>query len=354
MKPVNLIVFVVVAALIAGGAFFAGWWLRPAEQVVLQNIPQSVPVMATAQDRKLGGQTLAVGQVQAGRSLSITAPAGLELPHVVTRVALAKGDQVTGSSFIGTVNDQPRFILATSIPLYRNIRIGDRGSDVAALLKSFDLPKGNVATWRLLHAVRKLYVAQKLEGPKTASGEPMLKRDHFVSADPEFAGTVETVAKPGEVLPDSGALAVISLGKDRGVFRLDVLQVESLKVGDKVDLTISGQAAKGVISAISEFSAGSGDQIAGKNVTVELSSIPSGVAISRGQSIEWITPRDSAAVLTVPLTSLKQDEEGDFVTVALSASEQRKVHVAVTKTQDGYAVVEPTDELKDGTALVLE
>ncbi|GAA4709145.1 putative peptidoglycan binding domain-containing protein [Promicromonospora umidemergens] len=84
------------------------------------------------------------GRYSAGSTLAVPAPA-LDVPAVVTRQVLRKGETVQSGSVLAEVSGRPVIGLATPFRLYRDLAPGDEGPDVAALqdaLRALDLYQG--------------------------------------------------------------------------------------------------------------------------------------------------------------------------------------------------------------------
>ena len=75
------------------------------------------------------------GRWTVSASLEISPPVKLSAngDGFVTTVSLHQGDAIESGTVVMWVNAEPVVALATSIPLYRDLVIGDRGTDVAAL-----------------------------------------------------------------------------------------------------------------------------------------------------------------------------------------------------------------------------
>jgi hypothetical protein len=161
---------------------WAGWWAGAngpgsgsAEQAQ-QAERRPADVTAPVEKRELSLQLVSRGTVVSAELVEVLAhPAGDgEFAVVVTRALRAAGDQVGAGEVVVELNNRPLLLMAGPVPLFRDIRPGDTGSDVAALQASLAaaghrVPAGEAGRFGLAtqDALRRVYAAAGYEPPYT-------------------------------------------------------------------------------------------------------------------------------------------------------------------------------------------
>ena len=128
-----------------GAAFGLGTFVESPWEEAVANSQRDPLVTAPVEKRTLDSDVTDVqGRYSAGSTLAVPAPA-LDVPAVVTRQVVRKGETVHSGSVLAEVSGRPVIGLATPFRLYRDLAPGDEGPDVAALqdaLRALDLYQG--------------------------------------------------------------------------------------------------------------------------------------------------------------------------------------------------------------------
>lgn len=124
---------VVVLGLVAGG-----WGLAQQVQSTDQAVSRAAPpeaswVTAVVERRVLAQTVISRGDVRPQVSVDVGAPSSVEGDPVVTRVGVAVGDEVGEGARLLEVSGRPVFVLGGDVPVYRSLRPGMSGADVAQL-----------------------------------------------------------------------------------------------------------------------------------------------------------------------------------------------------------------------------
>ncbi|MCZ7528276.1 MAG: peptidoglycan-binding protein [Acidimicrobiia bacterium] len=129
------LVAVALAILVPAVAFALGRRVRSPEQAAAEARPPA-PSLVTApvEHRVLSQKLVFRGDVVAGTSIEIVPPA-LEdgAAPVVSGVRKGAGDVVEEGEVVVVVSDRPVIALQGTVPMYRSLRPGSRGSDVEEL-----------------------------------------------------------------------------------------------------------------------------------------------------------------------------------------------------------------------------
>ena len=119
---------------LAGGAWFVGSRLQsPAQAAAKAGAPPASLISVLVELRVLSATLIIRGDVHAGRSVAVSAPASVAGSPVVTGVFVKTGDQVAEGQRVVEVSGRPVFVLAGDVPVYRELRPGMTGADIAQL-----------------------------------------------------------------------------------------------------------------------------------------------------------------------------------------------------------------------------
>jgi HlyD family secretion protein len=206
--PVMVGMTVVLAAL-------SGWLgvrvRSPAQISAAMAEPPAVPITAAVERRPLRATLVLEGSVKAPPAVEVFAPPSVaDAQVIVTRAAPPPGGKVTEGQRLVEVSGRPVFLLRGGVPMYRNLRPGSRGKDVAQLqaaLARLGFASGDaegVFGAGTEAAVRDFYHARGYE-PLL---EPVLARQARQasgSADPTGGDALGVIASglPGSSLPGS-------------------------------------------------------------------------------------------------------------------------------------------------------
>ncbi|WP_344103478.1 peptidoglycan-binding domain-containing protein [Myceligenerans crystallogenes] len=151
------------AVAVVVASFALGTQVRSPWEEAVANSQREPLVTVPVERRALAADvTESEGRYSAGSELSVPAPV-TDVPAVVTRQAFAPGDEVRSGDLLAEVSGRPVIGLTTPFRLYRDIRPGDQGPDVAALQEAladlglFTGPPDSVYGTATATAVRTLY-----------------------------------------------------------------------------------------------------------------------------------------------------------------------------------------------------
>lgn len=128
LPRIGVAVFTVIAVLATGT--LAGWlWLAPA-------VPPALSAPTGATTAPISHQEYSDSRlVMLGFSVSTPSPLQSGTTGRVTSTACSAGGAIESGTPLLSVNGQPLLALATSVPLWRDLKVGDHGDDVASLQK---------------------------------------------------------------------------------------------------------------------------------------------------------------------------------------------------------------------------
>ena len=378
MKRVRRIWMLPAAAAVVLVGLVAAYWMgsiTAAQAELQQSIPASIPVSATVEKRSVSQEVVLSGTVVAGDRTLVSTAAGPGVDRlVVTSVPKLLGDQVYPGETLAVVSGRPLLVLPSSVPLYRDIRLGDAGPDVVALQEALGgLGYGVTVTGifgsETIDILNSWYQAEGFQAPI----EPLMNHDsEIASSDESFkasgssvffrwrefvqipgdSGTVVAIASPGTVLESDMAVAEVSTEDDRIVARADVLQAESFSVGRKVTVRSGSTTFDTIVGELSGFRDADPetDEIPGKDVVLILS--PDMTGVSAGQSVTLSAGTSVPESLAVPLIAVRQEAGTTFVEFQ-DGAEIKRINVTVSGQADGWAALEDNLDLAVGDSVLL-
>lgn len=114
------------------------WWLgsraqSPSQAAARAAEPSASWITAKVERRVLASTVVLRGDVRPEVSLAVGVPSSVEGAGVVTRVPPAVGSEVAEGSVLLGVSGRPVFVLRGDVPVYRSLKPGMSGADVAQL-----------------------------------------------------------------------------------------------------------------------------------------------------------------------------------------------------------------------------
>lgn len=236
------------AAIVAGTALWLGGQVKsPRQRAAEAKAPPASPVTAPVEVRRLRQMVVLRGTVRAGQEVTITLDADTgDRKPLVTKLKLEVGSKVAAGTLLLEVAGRPVFALPGQIPMYRDLRPGDRGDDVAQLqraLRGLGHSIGDrsgtfgAGTTR---AIRRFFRARGYE-PSAETVEPGASPENNQDSDPnpqrEQSEQGGADADRARAQPDAPARKKLVLTNDEVVFvktlpaRVSAL---SSQVGDRV------------------------------------------------------------------------------------------------------------------------
>lgn len=363
-----LVVWVAASLALAGGAFALGTQVRSPSEEAAANSRRVLPVTATVAERTVTAEeSVIVGTASLGVTKEVRAQA--EGHAVVTGVFVAPGDALSAGTVAVEVNSRPLIALHLPFALFRDLTPGLEGSDVAAVqaaLRDLGLYRGahdGVYGPSTSAAVRALYqrvhvrapasvAAQTTPAPSPAAAPaadgavppaPVPTDTPLPAAEvlalPDGDATVVSVAEVGADLTDAPVLTLRS-GSATVIARAASSVAAQLGVGAEATVTDAadaGRSAPATVSAVSEFRPGATDDglPPGYDVTLTIHDAP----FAEGARVV-VTPAQQAPSTTgpaVPLTAVRQDQQGEYV---VRTDDAARIPVRVLATGGGWVVVD--------------
>lgn len=360
----RVVAFLCVVLACTGGSFLLGSRMRSPESTAIDSIDTKIEVHAAVERKSLAASVIIPAAMSAGPSVPLQAsvPKGADRA-VVTAVYVHIGDTVAPGSLIAAVSGRPVLVMASDVPLYRDLVEGDRGPDVLALQKwlqglGYSLGVTGVFDPGTENALKNLYRDLHLTAPASEDKKVVFNWREFVQI-PGDTGKITTLLKPGDVLEEALNLGTVQTAPDVVIGRATIDQADALVVGQEVELEAAGYSAKGTIQSIGPFNEGDPEKgiVPGMDV---VSSVPvEGTQPKPGQSISIRVHQATMESLAVPLTAVKQDDRGTYVTLPGSeghgeaSSAPKRVDITVTEQRDGWAAIEETSLLQSGTLVIV-
>lgn len=341
----------VAVVLVAAGAWWTGSRIRSPSEVAAQAAPPS-PSTITAPVRlgRLVDSIVTQGKVAPVGVLAIkvTQPRGATLA-VVTATPVGVGGTVVEGTVALEVSGRPVFVLEGQIPMYRDIRGGDAGPDVAELqasLTRLGYSPGDSGTFdrATQSALRELYMAHGYR-PVSAGGKnviaPMAEL-RFVRSLPALA--VERRAHVGTVL--TADTIAMTLARSIGVVaRVSAAQREEVHLGSpaRVDADAFDVRMRGSVSWVaSSLSSGSAGGIEGYSMRVRTNHPIPAKLLDKAVRVTIRVGKGGRQVLSVPESAVWTGPDGDtYVTKLEPGGARRDVPVRLGPTASGFVEVVP-------------
>jgi hypothetical protein len=267
------------------------------------------------------------------------------------------------------VSNNPIFAFPQSVPLFRDLVGGDKGSDVAAVQQVLinaglltGKPTGIVdtATSKAFDALydkagynppRSMPVVENSAFPPGA--QPVLLLADTASL-PTMGMTVVSAAPIGQTIGADHPLVTLQGAPAQITARVDLLQADAFKQGTSVSVQVgSTTPVTSTVLGVSAFSSGDNSTAPGYDITIGLPTSLDATA-SAGQPVIIAETTQPPEGLAVPLLAIRTGSSGTYVYKASSgtASDQ-KIDVTVTGQANGYAILDANSALPDGTQIVL-
>ncbi|MGW0958244.1 peptidoglycan-binding protein [Streptomyces gelaticus] len=267
-------------------------------------------------------------------------------------VAAPEGKTLTMGQALYELNDKPVTLLYGPVPMFREMKAGDRGSDVLQLERNLrDLGYGS-----------RLYVDVRYDEDTAAAVKQWQKS---LNRDPTGrVGRGDVVFQPGpvKVVSANAALAdqvgpdgpVLTVASTRPVVRAQLDQSDGALTsrGTKVEVTLpSGKTTAGHVAGTvrPEASADGGETGAEDGITVEIV-LDGGVGAASGEdtrapaSVKFVSEAHKG-VLAVPVEAVValRGEDGGYGLQVVEGATSRMVRVETGMTADGQIEVSGPD-----------
>lgn len=351
----RLFIFAVVLVLVGAISFAGGMFVRAPQQSALDVVDHQVEVSYAVEERVVAPGFEFPGRVVAGAEHAVVAVVVGAEHTIVTRQSLGTGDIIKFGALLGEVSGRPQIAIPQSVPLYRDLVDGSTGSDVAALQAAliemgFEASVTSEVGPRTLAAVAALYEGLEV----VMSSREVITWTEFVPVPPD--AVVTSAAPVGTVLSDDTPLATVKAAADVIVARANVLEADALEVGQVVQVRAGGVAVDSTVIRIGDFSIAEDGTGSGRDIFVE---IPADFDVVESKPVTVSSGTGQASGPAVPLVALRQDSSGTYVELqpaGVDPSEDiaekelpSKVYVIVTAQSEGWAAIEPDEQLSVGT-----
>lgn len=383
--PVRIVTFVASVALLLAVAFVAGQLVRGPNDEALQNAARPVPVFAMAEERVVGtgfmlpatvvtapetdlyvvdasvqaSSTPPVNESLVGESVEeTTGPqptarrSDVEQSAPAERVVLSAtvvkaGDSLSTGAFVAEVSGRPLFALPSAVPRYRNIVIGDTGSDVRGLqqelatLGHYDGGVDGVFGEGTFDALAKLYKAAGYTLPFVTDGVRGFSWREFVDL-PASPAEVVSIASIGTILSAETPLLRIRTSVPTLSALATTIELDALNVGDEVGVAAGASTPiKGTVVSVGAFTT---DEETGASGYPVIVTSPQGAVIDASVPVQIRPWEESAPVLAVPAIAIRQDAGGAYVLVRVGEDkaghpELERVAVGVGAQSDGWVSI---------------
>lgn len=347
-RPGRAIVFVAISVVVAGAAFAAGQRVQSPEGKLAEAASEQIPVFATVEARKVSPGIVAKAAVRQGPVFKIdgTKVSDAALP-VVTEMFLKPSDPIENGSLAGTVADRPLFLLDLEIPLYRDLRLKDKGSDVRSLQKSLGAVETGVFDYQTLGLWRALYTKSELTPPGGLGvGTFVSMREIQALPISSYARTVASTAALGSMLGEDVPLVTIFTGPPQVEFRATAIEATKIAVGSETTISnTAGNTTIGKVTEVGPFEAAtSGDQPqkAGHRVVVALSGSEM-QKYTEGSGVTVSTQAPSAPAKSLPTVAVRDDSGSKYVLVKRKNGEVGRVPITVLESAAGWTSIEAPD-----------
>ena len=347
-----ILVVVAVAAMVVG--VLLGRAVRsPAQQLADAAPPALSVITAEVSERELAGETVTRGTVAIGRTVSVGPVASSDALSVVTKVAVAPGEQVEAGAPLIEVSGRPVFLLQGEFPAYRDLKVGDKGPDAAALntaLGALSLPSGpgDEFTATTSEGVSALYRAAGYE-PPSGGGLDL----HEVAFVPATTATVLSVAAQVGQSSETEGLLVLASGETGVTANVPPSESSTIETGSAATIHLDdGTSVPAEVTGVEP-----GETLA--STTVSLRPEEPLDSSLNGADVRVVIAQTSTAatVLTVPVPAVFSQADGQTVVVRVGADgAQEVVPVTVGDIVGGFAGVTTPDgaaALKPGDAVVV-
>ena len=346
-------VLAVVAALI--GSFLLGGALTTPTEKALNSAPERIQAFASAERRAVTAHAPFTGKITRGieQPLLTEPPSGVSA--TVTHMAVAEGRTLHAFDYLGELAGVPLFAVSSRVPLYRDLRLGDRGRDVLAFQRELassgfsGVRATGVVDEVTLEAVQLIHTNQLVPPPARTRKETVIRLASFVKADLRSATVIRTAAVASTVGEKNPFLTVSSGGLAVSGFATLPL-ADSLSPGASVKLAAGTVTGTGRVAEVGPF-AKNEEQVLGRAVTVHPD--PSFASLPDNRTVTVELTSAAPPGLAVPLIALRQHEGGYAVLAAKDRdSEPSLVRLNVTSQAEGWAAVSVLEgELSEGHTL---
>ena len=383
-RRLALPVLVVLALLLAVGAGAAArGFISPAQEAARAAAPAPSLITAPVQRGVLPLDVVLRATVGHGRSETVPAPQGGIGNSVVTSLSVSAGQTVNSGQLIGTVDEEPVFVMQGRVPAFRDLAPGTSGVDVLELQQGLeaagfgvgeDAPgvygEGTAA------AVLRLYRAAGMSPnlPAAAKGarlgtaaalraqEPSVPLGEVVFV-PTLPGQALSVAGIGQTLVPA---ATTGSSGGAGSSAVSKSNDSTLAMIGSAAVTLTASASPSTVRLLRVGMAGTAiSDVSGNSLRVRVSSARSGKVMFApvghvppvfvGQNVQVNLVSKRVRSLIVPVAALNTSASGSvYLTVVSPSGRQHTVTVRLRLSAGGRQAVTPVHgALRPGEQVVI-
>lgn len=334
-----LLVLVAVVAMVAGLGL--GRLVRSPEQKIADAAPPGFSVItAEARERELEAEVVTRGVIALGRTVKVGPVKSSDPLSVVTKVGVATGAQVKAGALLLEVSGRPVFLLEGDFPAYRDLALGDRGPDAAAVnkaLRGLELTQetGDAFTSGSQEGLATLYRRAGYEPP----GGGRLDRREIVFVPAAEAAVLSVSAQVGNS-SENEELVVLAAGETTVTALVAPSQAASIETGNPATVHLDDRTA---IPA-TVVSVTIGETLEATKVVLRPES-PVDASLNGNDVRVAITQTSTdRTVLTVPVPAIFARADGQNVVVRVAQDSSRQViAVNVGDIVGGFAAIGTPD-----------
>lgn len=345
-NPRLVLGFVLACLLVAVTSFIIGKNSSSSQDEALASAQTTLAVHAPAERRTLGTTATYQGSVHVPPSQDIT----YKGTGVVTTVAVKPGDTVRPGTLVATVDSNPVIaVTGSNKPIYRDVHPGDAGYDIEAIqeiLNQLGYP---------------LTITGKFDEPTEKAAERLFANIGYTSPCGEkicfHTGTflpipadlppVSTVTTPGTNTAENAVLFQTNSGTRNITARIGVAQKTDFDEQPEVTVTgPNGEITRTTDYSFSDFKEGTDSLLPGYDLTVNLP--PDLPTIPDNKTIVTLSLNTSTKeYLAVPAVAIRQEGTTTYVLT----EDDTRINVTVLFQVQGWAGIEETDGLTEGTSV---
>ena len=367
-RPAVVAGAVTVVGLLLVGSFVAGRFFAEPAWRAAQDGQSVIAVWSPVERRVVDDRASWAGVVREPPETAIAVDGGGVGRSVVVRQSLEPGEVADCGTLAGVVSGAPYFLLPGPLPLYRDLRAGDSGDDVAHLQRAltacgFSVRETGTVDTATMRAVRRMFDRAGFALPahdqmSPDGAEPAPRADgtqpttpmpapppvevlpHLqLLALPGGAATVVASAQVSTVLGPEVPLLTVRTGQPTVEFTADVVDAESIGIGTQLAVRTAVGEQVGMVTDVGPFREATAESTAGRAVVVN---VERPEELGRGATVTVAAAGgEDAPELSVPMTALRQDGAGSYVQLRDNTTETgtRRVAVEIVRTGGGYAAV---------------
>ncbi len=343
--------------MLSATAFVAGYTVRSSQNIVTE-LEAAIPVDSTVVNREFGNELVAQATVAEGVEVRVS---GIETSPfdraIVTENRIQVGDSVKSGTVLGAISNRPLWAFTLDVPLYRDMRIGDRGPDVSAMQEALGIAPSGLFDLSLQRSVENLYVEAGFEPPRDELGRIYVRRAE-VFALQELA-SVTSISAVGSVLNEDTPLAILSVGPPSVTVRVTVIEVEAIELGQEFSVVGSrGGVGIATVDHIGLFVPADGTSnsaFPGHDVRLSLEVSSPAEDLEPGKPVV-ISSIESASemLLALPEVAVRGDGDQLYVLRVRATGELQRVEVTVMERENGWVALQADGQLREGHVVRLQ